>query len=187
MSGEELAGPMEPGGTVAVDRGVSINSDDERDLAEFYGAVYPRLVGVLGAVAQDRQDAEEAVQEAFIRLLGQWPKISRYRDPEAWVRMVALGYVRNRRRKIRNGIRAVLRYGPGPDQPPPTGDAVDLRRALRALPQPQREAVVLKDAGLTVEEIADQLGVPVGTVKSRLWRARAALAPLLREDTADHV
>ena len=52
---------------------------------------------------------------------------------------------------------------------------------------PQRQAIVLQGLGLGVEDIARQLDVPVGTVKSRLSRARAALAPLLREDANDHV
>ena len=68
-----------------------------------------------------------------------------------------------------------------------SGDAVDLRRALAALPVAQRQAIVLQDLGLGVDDIARQLGIPAGTVKSRLSRARAALAPLLREDTHDHV
>ena len=113
--------------------------------------------------------------------------MSRYDDPEAWVRKVAFGFVSNRRRKIRNGLTAALRHGPAPACPALTGDVVDLRRALAALPVPQRQVIVLQDLGLGVEDIARQLDIPVGTVKSRLSRARAALAPLLREDANDHV
>jgi RNA polymerase sigma-70 factor (ECF subfamily) len=163
-----------------------INVEDERAFEELYAASYGRLVGVVGAVARDRQDAEEAVQDAFVRLLGQWGRVSRYDDPEAWVRKVAFGYLSNRRRKIRNGLRAVLRHGVQPDVPALSGDAVDLRRALAALPQPQRQVIVLQDLGLTVDDIARQLDIPTGTVKSRLSRARSGLAPMLRED-ATHV
>jgi RNA polymerase sigma-70 factor (ECF subfamily) len=163
-----------------------ISDDDERAFGEFYAASYGRLVGVVGAVARDRQEAEEAVQDAFVRLLSQWGKVSHYDDPEAWMRKVAFGFISNRRRKLRNGLRAVLRHGVEPDVPALTGDAVDLRRALAALPLPQRQVIVLQDLGLTVEDIARQLDVPVGTVKSRLSRARSSLAPLLRED-ATHV
>lgn len=164
----------------------TINSDAERALGDLYAASYARLVGVVGAVTQDRQEAEEAVQDAFVRLIGQWSKVSAYDDPEAWLRKVALGYVSNRRRKIRNGLKAALRHGPAPDAAAPTGDAVDLRRALASLPRQQREVIVLQDLGLSVDAIAQHLGVPVGTVKSRLSRARGALAPLLREET-EHV
>ncbi len=164
----------------------TIDADAERALGDLYAVSYIRLVGVVGAVAQDRQEAEEAVQDAFVRLIGQWSKVSRYDDPEAWVRKVALGYVSKSHRKIRNGLKAALRHGPQPDAPAPSGDGVDLRRALTALPRPHREVIVLQVLGLGVDAIAAHLDIPVGTVKSRLSRARTALAPLLREET-DHV
>ena len=162
-------------------------NDTDDGLEAFYAASYQRLVAVVGAVAQDRHEAEEAVQDAFARLIGQWPRVCRYDDPEAWVRKVAFGMLSNRRRKAGRGARALLRHGEPPDAPAPTGDRVDLRRALAALPLVQRQAVVLQDLGLGVDDIARHLGVPAGTVKSRLSRARASLAPLLREDTADRV
>jgi RNA polymerase sigma-70 factor, ECF subfamily len=60
--------------------------------------------------------------------------------------------------------------------PPVGAEHVDLVRALRRLPLGQREALVLHYvAGLPVELIAAELGVPAGTVKSRLARGRAAL------------
>ncbi len=62
-----------------------------------------------------------------------------------------------------------------------------MRLALAALPLPQRQVIVLQNLGLTVDDIAQELDIPAGTVKSRLSRARAALAPLLREDVPDHV
>jgi RNA polymerase sigma-70 factor (ECF subfamily) len=159
----------------------------DSDVEALYLSSYARLVSVVGAVFQDPHEAEEAVQDAFARLIGQWPQVSRYEDPEAWVRKVAFGYMSNRRRKAMRGLRAVRRHGPPADVPAPTGDRLDLRRALAALPRQQREVVVLQDLGLTVDDIARHLDAPPGTVKSRLSRARAALVPLLREDTNEHV
>lgn len=155
---------------------------DDDGVPELYAAAYARLVGVVGAVSGDRSEAEEAVQDAFVRLLAAWPTVSRYDDPEAWVRRVALRLVSNRRRKARNGLRAARRHGPPPDVAPPAPDAVDLDRALATLPAHQRAVMVLRRLGLDDQAIARDLDVPVGTVKSRLARARAALAPLLRED-----
>jgi len=155
------------------------------DLRDLYAVSYARLVGTVGAVCGDRHEAEEAVQEAFVRLLGSWPKVSRYDDPEAWVRRVALRQVSNRRRKALNGLKAGLRHGLPPEVPEPTPAAVDAERALARLPQQQRAVIVLHRLGLDGDAIADVLGVPVGTVKSRLARARAALAPMLREDLRD--
>lgn len=156
-----------------------------QDLRELYAASYARLVGVVGAVCQDRDEAEEAVQEAFVRLMGSWTKVSRYDDPEAWVRKVALRQVSNRRRKALNGLRAALKHGPLPDVPEPSPASIDTDRALAGLPEQQRAVVVLHRLGLDPDAIADALGVPLGTVKSRLARARSALSPLLREDPSD--
>jgi RNA polymerase sigma-70 factor, ECF subfamily len=157
-------------------------------LRELYAACYGRLVAVVGAISGSRSDAEDAVQEAFVRLIGKWSTVGVYDDPEAWLRRVALGVLANRRRKVRNGLRALWRYGRPPDDEGPTGDAVDMRRALAALTEPQRAIVVLHHyVGLSVEEIARELNVPAGTVKSRLSRGRAALAPMLCEGIDDHV
>lgn len=167
--------------------GVSSTSGGlERELDEFYAVTYRRLVRVVTAVTGDPVEAEDAVMDAFVRLMGQWDKVSRYDDPEAFVRKIALGNVSNRRRKIRNGLRAVLRHGPAGDVEPPTGDRIDIHRAMGVLSRPQREVIVLTDLGLDIESVARQLGIPLGTAKSRLARARAALAPQLRE-VHDHV
>jgi RNA polymerase sigma-70 factor (ECF subfamily) len=169
------------GVTAAAEVGVS----QGQDLRELYATSYLRLVSTVGAIYGDRHEAEEAVQEAFVRLLGSWSKVSAYDDPEAWVLKVALRQASNRRRKALNGLRAALRHGPPSDVPGPTAVRVDLDRALAALPEQQRAVVVLRRIGLDADAIADVLGVPVGTVKSRLARARAGLAPLLREDGCD--
>jgi RNA polymerase sigma factor (sigma-70 family) len=160
---------------------------DDQSLEALYAACYSRLVGVIGAVSGDRAVAEDAVQDAFVRLIGKWPEVARYDDPEAWLRKVALGYARNRRRKALNGVTAAFRHGAAADVPASTGEVVDLRRALAALPRQHREVVVLQELGLDLADMARHLNVPKGTVKSRLSRARAALAPLLREDVDDHV
>lgn len=55
-----------------------MRDDADDGLEAFYAGSYQRLVSVVGAVAQDRHEAEEAVQDAFARLLGQWPRVSRY-------------------------------------------------------------------------------------------------------------
>jgi DNA-directed RNA polymerase specialized sigma24 family protein len=92
----------------------SLEADAERAVGALYASSYRRLVGVVGAVGGDRQEAEEAVQDAFVRLLDRWSQVSRYDDPEAWVRKVALGKLSNRRRKLRNGLAAARRHGPAP-------------------------------------------------------------------------
>lgn len=153
-------------------------------VAELYAASCRRLVGIVTLAAGSRAEAEECVQEAFIRLLARWQQVSAYDDPEAWVRAVAFRLLSNRRRKARNGLRAVLRHGTPDNAQAPTGDRVDVLRALQQLPLGQRQVVVLHYlSGLAVDEVAQALEIPAGTVKSRLSRARDTLAPLLREET----
>jgi RNA polymerase sigma-70 factor (ECF subfamily) len=156
----------------------------EANVEDLYAGSYTRLVGLVALVAGSREDAEEVVQEAFVRLLPRWGTVARYDDPEAWVRGVALRLLSNRFRKIRNGRVAFRRHGGQPDVAEPTADAVDVVRALSVLPVALRQVVVLHYLlGLEVAAVAAELQVPVGTVKSRLSRAREVLAPLLAEET----
>lgn len=124
-----------------------MGTDARAEVGELYAAGYPRLVAFVGAVVQDRDLAEEAVQDAFVRLLGQWSTVSRYDDPYAWLRTVALGFASNRRRKARNGVTAWRRHGPAPALAPPDGGAVDLDRALATLPSSQRAVLLLQHLG----------------------------------------
>lgn len=175
---------MEPfralGGVVGVKDSTRASNDAVRDL---YEGCYTHLVAVVSLAADSRAEAEECVQEAFIRLLREWPTVSQFDSPEAWTRRVALRLLSNRRRKARNGIKAMLRVGAPRTAPAPTGDSLDVRRALERLPLGQRQVVVLHYlVGLGVAEVAAELAIAPGTVKSRLSRARDALSPLLREE-----
>jgi RNA polymerase sigma-70 factor (ECF subfamily) len=142
-----------------------------RGVEELYAASYVRLVGVVAAIARDRDEAKEVVQEAFVRLLRHWPKVLSYEDPEAWVRGAALRLLSNHRRKAVNAVRAVVRLGAPAAEPPPSSLPVDLARAVAALPRQQREAVVLHRLDLGPEEVAATLGIAVGR-RSRVCRGR---------------
>lgn len=126
-----------------------------------------------------------------MRLLPRWERISRYEDPEGWVRLVAFRLLSNRRRRARNYLAALRRLDRPPLAPAPSTDGVDVWRALAVLPAAQRRLVVLHYLlDLPVEEIASRRSPPVvripsGTVKSRLARARRALEPLLRVETTE--
>lgn len=152
-------------------------------IEDLYAGSYTRLVGVVALVAGSREEAEEVVQEAFVRLIPRWSAVAHYDDPEGWVRGVALRLLSNRFRKVRNGLVAVRRHGAAPDVAGPDDAALDVVRALAVLSVPLRQAVVLHYLlGLEVTDVAQELRIPVGTVKSRLSRARALLAPLLAEE-----
>jgi RNA polymerase sigma-70 factor, ECF subfamily len=152
----------------------------DRDFEAFYAATYDRLVGQLLVVTGSLPDAEDVVQEAFVRACGRWPHLRDYDLPEAWVRRVALNLAASGLRRARRRARLLIRLGPAADVPALSIEAVAITRTLRRLPLRGREALVLHHlVGLSVQEIARELGVPVGTVTARLSRARVALARLL--------
>jgi RNA polymerase sigma factor (sigma-70 family) len=94
------------------------------------------------------------------------------------VRRVALNLASSAARNARRRAAALLRLGP-PSVPGPelSAESIDLAAGLRALPMGQRQVIVLYYlVGLPVEEIARQLRLPSGTVKSRLTRGRKSLA-----------
>lgn len=147
---------------------------------ELYTASYRRLVVQLVAFTGDLGDAEDLVQEAFVRAIGRWSQVRDYDNPEAWLRTVALNLARSRWRRGRRHAAALLKIGPPRDGGEVGPDHVAIVTALRSLPAAQREALVLHHfVGLSVEEVAAQCGAPSGTIKARLSRGRAALAPRL--------
>lgn len=152
-------------------------------LRELYVGCYARIVRVVTLVGGDQADAEDVVQDAFSRLIPVWSKVSGYEDPEAWVRGAALRLLSNRFRKVRNGKKALRRLDPPEDKPAASSDVVDVTRALASLPIAQRQVVVLHYLlGLDLASVSLELNIPLGTCKSRLSHARAALKPLLGED-----
>ncbi|MGZ4664797.1 MAG: RNA polymerase sigma factor, partial [Frankiaceae bacterium] len=138
------------------------------------------LLGVTGSLAE----AEDVVQEAFVRAIDHADRLRRVDNPEAWLRTVAVNLYRSRWRRIRRYASLAPRLAEVAPETDDGADRVALLAALRALPAPQREAIALHHlADLPVTEVAATLGVPVGTVKARLTRGRAALAVLLTEDS----
>jgi RNA polymerase sigma-70 factor, ECF subfamily len=155
----------------------------DESFAAFYSASYRRLLGQLFAVTGDLAEAENLLQEAYARAFARWAQVRAYDFPEAWVRWVALNLAAMAARRLRRRAVALLRLGPPPPVPELSPELLDLHEALRALPLGQRQVIVLHHlAGLPVEEVARELRVPTGTVKSRLTRGRRALAHVLDTD-----
>jgi RNA polymerase sigma-70 factor (ECF subfamily) len=161
---------------------------DEEFVDAIYGAGYRRLVGQLYAVCGDLPTAEDLVQEAFVRAVAHARTFRRLDNHEAWLYRVAVNMHHSRWRRARRflGLAPKLAEadpGHGPDL---SADHVSLMAALATLPDAQREAIVLHHlADLPVHEVAATLGVPIGTVKARLSRGRAALAKVLTEQEED--
>ena len=154
------------------------------EVRELYAGTYRRLVGIVALAAGSRADAEECVQEAFVRLIPRWSTVRRYDDPEAWVRLVAFRLLSSRWRSAAVARRAQPRLAAPAAVPGPDPSVLVLEAALAELPLEQRQVLVLHHlVGLGVDEIADALHLPTGRVKSRLYRGREALRPMLREES----
>jgi RNA polymerase sigma-70 factor, ECF subfamily len=158
------------------------------DLDELYAASYRRLVVQLYAVCGDLADAEDAVQEAFVKAIGRGRSFDQVDNPEAWLRTVALNHQRNSWRHAKV-VRRFVTSVPGPQTCPElSADHVAVVRALSELDPDQRQVVVLHHlADLGTADIAHELGLPEGTVKSRLSRGRETLAHALADEEVDHV
>lgn len=145
-----------------------------------FEASYRRLVGQLYGVCGDLTEAEEVVAEAFARAVQHQRTFVHLDNPEAWLRTVAVNVSRTRLRRRLAAVR-------GRDEvrhPALDDDRLVLMAALRKLPAAQREAIALHYlADLPIHEVAAATGSPVGTVKARLSRGRAALAVLLADNS----
>lgn len=151
-----------------------------QDFEDFYQANYVRLVLILSAVLGDRQEAEDAAQEAFARALARWPRVSGYDLPEMWVRRVALRIAVDSHRRWRRRRDASDRLqaagAPAETEPSDALPFTELGRALMRLPLREREVLVLHYvADMPVERIATDRGLPAGTVKDRLAAGRRRL------------
>jgi len=117
---------------------------DEVELRRFLGEHYSRLVGAVALVTGDLASAEDAVQEAIVRA---WERTERGDEITAldrWVAAVALNLSRSRLRRLRVERLARPKLAASSQLEGPSGERIDVVRALAALPRRQREVAVLR-------------------------------------------
>ncbi len=162
-----------------------------RDAAEFEAVALRHLdaaYALARALLRDEHDAQDAVQDAYVRALRHF---GAYRggDARAWLLAIVRNVCRTRRRQRGHDVRLTpLEAVPDPPAPGDDPEAALLRSAGRAevraalaqLGAEAREILVLRELeDRSYAEIADLTGVPVGTVMSRLARARDRLRRIL--------
>ncbi len=145
-----------------------------------------RLYAIARLILRDAHLAEDAVQEALVHA---WRNLPTLRDPDrwdAWLRRLVVNACadQGRGRQRRTAEVRMIRTEPSVEDDTRSLDDHDqLERGFRRLKPDQRAAVVLHlYLGLTVPEVADALGVPVGTAKSRIHYATEALRAALEAD-----
>lgn len=142
----------------------------ELSFEDFYEREHDRVFRAVMAFCGDREVAKDATQEGFARAYGRWRRLRNKNWATGWVMTTAM-----------NHSRRTLRRKPIPqvqnaESPAPSGDRVDLVRALVLLPQRQRQAVILFHiADQPIAVVAELMGISDGAVKTHLDRARKSL------------
>ena len=158
----------------------SQREDFETTALPFARPLYATALRITGRV----DDALDVVQETFLRAYRTFENFEPGTNPKAWLFTILRSVSANRWRRAGRQPRTVqveeweVRFGSLTAGPPPTEDAPgeEVTRALGRLSEDFRLVVLLVDVeGLTYEEAAAALACPVGTVRSRLARARRAL------------
>jgi RNA polymerase sigma-70 factor, ECF subfamily len=150
---------------------------------ECYRSTSRRLLSYAYALTGDWAQAQDLVQEAYLKAWRQWGRLSGYEDVEAWLRLVVSRLATDAWRRLARW-RKVLRLSHPLEQAvaAPSEHTVLLTRALAALPQGQRQAIAMHYLmDLSVNHIAEELGTSPNTIKSWLSRGRAALATALAD------
>jgi len=152
--------------------------DESFDLA--FSVLFPRAFRLTYRLLGDRAAAEDAAAEALARAFADWKRVAVLPYREAWVLRVATNVALDQIRRRKQPVAS----SPAPSEDEDTQALrVALWAALRALPHRQREIVVLRYiAGLTEGEVAQLLGLSLGTVKTHVSRGRAALRLVFKDE-----
>jgi RNA polymerase sigma-70 factor, ECF subfamily len=159
---------------------------DHDAFAALIGASSNRLYALASLILRDTDRAQDATQEAIVRA---WRELPRLRDPErfeAWLRRMVVNACYDEGRKVRRRAEVSLVHLADRQVVDPTtrlGETDRIERAFRRLPLEQRTTLVLQHQfGMTHGAIAETLGIPIGTVKSRIRYGTAAMRATLEAD-----
>ena len=165
--------------------GASSSRMDERQFEALYEKYANDVLRVSYFYLGDRQKAEDVTQDVFVRLLTHTPELIPGRE-KAWLLKVALNRCRDLWRAA--WVKRVVLGSPAMELTPAPGNLDDrlekqeLMQAIHRLPTDFREVILLHYyQGYGIAEIAAMLGVPEGTISSRLSRGRKKLEDILKE------
>jgi RNA polymerase sigma factor (sigma-70 family) len=149
------------------------------DLSELFRDRRTPLIATVTAITGDADAAADAVDEAFVRAFERAERVQAMDAPASWILTVALNVVR--RSKVRSRRRHLAEASAAPaDWIAPADPRHELWIAVQALPPRERVAVALRYlADLTEPQIAEVMGIAVGTVGASLTSARRRLAERL--------
>ncbi len=154
---------------------------DKETFARLAMAQQRQMYRIAVSFTASSADAEDAMQDALLRA---WSRRTTLREPayfNTWLNRILINECKNLLRKRRRQAQAAAM--PQIAVPPPDEQAMDLRRALFALPEKYRVPLVLNLLeGYTLQQTAALLSLPLGTVKTRIARAKKKL----EQEVSDH-
>ena len=141
------------------------------------------LYRALWLVTRNRFEAEDLTQEAFVRVLDRWDRVSAMGDPRAYLFRTALNAFRTSYGRAVLAVKRTMKVVPADDGISQIDERDAAVRTLAPLPSRQRAAVVLTDLlGFTSEEAARMLGIRASTLRTHVSRAHAALKETMSRD-----
>jgi len=167
-----------------------IRRGDTEGAGELFERYAPALLRFTDRLLSDRASAEEVTQEVFVKVITRAHQYDGRAEVSSWLFAIAANACRDRRRRDR---RAPIVPLEAISEPPQKGEGIEarlltrerreaVREALDSLSDEQREALVLaRYHGLPYSEIAAVLGISVGAVKTRIFRAVEALKARFHE------
>jgi RNA polymerase sigma-70 factor (ECF subfamily) len=146
------------------------------DFDEFFRATHRRAFAWMCLVTGDRHEAEEIVQDAYLRLLERWERVQAIEDLEGYLYRTTMNVFRNRFRRAGLAIRRTFAAPAVSDDLRAVEDRDELVRMLRPLAPRQRAAVLATSIlDLTAEDAGKLLGMKAATVRALASRARQQL------------
>ena len=154
-------------------------SDEINQLEQLYRDLAPSLLAYFRRQPSLGRSAEDLVQDTFVRAIRSFARLRASVSPRAYLFGIARHVTIDALRSL-HPTEELLMDPPAAEPPAVDDRLVSMRAAIAELPAPQREALHLKlQHELSYEEIAEVLGIPIGTVRSRLHHAVAHLRSVL--------
>lgn len=151
----------------------AVQADRLRDLVQ---AEHADLYGALCLIIRDRNEAEDVMQEAFLKVWERWDRVQEMDNPAGYLYRTALNLNRTRIRRASVAIRRAVGLGPRRDSLVDIETRDEVVRALGALTPRQRESVVLVDLlDYSSEEAGELMGIKAATVRVLASKGRAVI------------
>jgi RNA polymerase sigma factor (sigma-70 family) len=174
---------MGNGGVLAVEP-TAVPVGSTTDFETFFEAERGRLFRALMLVTRNTDEAEEILQEAFLKVWERWSRL-REQEPVGYLFRVAMNAHRSRLRRAMRSVRNLAQGSPPADPFDAVAERDEALRIMASLTPRQRSAVVLTElVGLSFDDAARALGIRPGTVRVLVSQARASLSKTMEDHDA---